>query len=84
MRLCTVRTFLSLIEQCKSLFWKSPGSTTLAENFIPTTGSLVKVPPWRIAANYRQEVQKQIQTMLKDGVIEDKLRPMVGTCSVCQ
>ena len=68
---CAIPTLSSLIEQYKSLFRKAPGSTTLAEHFIPTTGTRVKVPPRIIPANYRQEVEKQIQTMLKDGVIEE-------------
>ena len=67
---CAVPTLSSLIEQYKSLFRKLPGSTTLAEHYISTTGTPVKVPPCRIPANYRQEVEKQIQTMLKEGVIE--------------
>ena len=42
---CAIPALSSLIEQYKSLFRKSPGSTTLAEHFIPTTGTPVIVPP---------------------------------------
>jgi len=75
---CAVPTLSSLIEQYKSLFCKSPGSTTLAEHFIPTTGTPVKVPPRRIPVNYHQEAEKQIQTMLKDGVIEESSSPWLA------
>ena len=55
---CAVPILSSLLEQYKCLFRKSPGSTTLAEHFIPITGTPVKVPPRRIPANYRQDVER--------------------------
>ena len=66
-----VPTLLPLLNQYKSLFRMSPGSTMVAENFIPITGAPVKVPPCRIPANYRSDIEKQIQTMLKEGIIEE-------------
>ena len=56
----------------------SPASTTLAEHFIPTTGTPVKVPPRRTPANYHQEVEKQIQTILKEGIIEESSSPWLA------
>ena len=53
----------------------SPGSTTVAQHFIPTSGTPVRVPPHRIPANYHLEVEKQIQTMLKEGIIEESSSP---------
>ena len=50
---CVVPTLLTLLEQYKSLFRTSPGCTTVAEHFIPTTGASVKVTPRKIPANYR-------------------------------
>ena len=78
MPLCVVPTVLPLLEQYKSLFWTSPGSTTVAEHFIPTTGAPVKVPPRRIPANYCLNVEKQIQTMLKEGIIEECSSPWLA------
>ena len=49
---CTKPAFLPLLDKNKDLFRTSPGSTTLVEHFIPTTGTPVKVPPRRIPANY--------------------------------
>ena len=42
---------------------------------IPTSGTPVRVPPRRIPANYRLEVEKQIQIMLKEGIIEESSSP---------
>ena len=75
---CVVPTLLPLLEQYKSLFRTSPGSTTVAEHFIPTTGAPVKVPPRRIPANYCSDVEKQIQTMLKEGIIEESSSPWLA------
>ena len=75
---CVVPTLLPLLEQYKSLFRTSPGSTTVAEHFIPTTGAPVKVPPRRIPANYRLDVEKQIQTMLNEGIIEECSSPWLA------
>ena len=73
--LCNVSAIAPLLCQYKNLFRTCPGSTTVAEHFIPTTGTPVKVPPRRIPANYRSEVESQIQTMLQEGVIEVCLSP---------
>ena len=75
---CVVPTLLPLLEQHKSLFRTSHGSTTVAEHFIPTTGTPVKVTPRRIPANYRSDVEKQIQTMLKEGIIEECYSPWLA------
>ena len=75
---CAVPTLSLLLEQYKSLFRMSPGSTTVAEHFIPTSGTPVRVPPRRIPANYRLEVEKQIQTMLKEGIIEESSSPWLA------
>ena len=55
-----------------------PGHTELAEHFIPTTGTPVKVPPHRIPANCRAEVEEQIQTMLKEGIIKESSSPWMS------
>ena len=61
----------------------SPGSTTVAQHFIPTSDTPVRVPPHRIPANYHIVVEKQIQTMLKEGIIEESSSPwLVSSCSV--
>ena len=71
--LCNISTLTSLLDQYKNLFKTCPGSTNVAEHFIPTTGTPVKVPSYRVPANYRSEVESQIKMMLEEGVIEECL-----------
>jgi len=75
---CVVPTLLPLLEQYKSLFRTSPGSTTVAEHFISTTDASVKVTPRKIPANYRLGVEKQIQIMLNEGIIEECSSPWLA------
>ena len=79
MPVCAIPTFLPILNEYKSLFRTSPGKTTAAEHFIPTTGNPVKVPPRRIPANFRAEVESQIQCMLQDGIIEESSSPWLAT-----
>ena len=69
---------MHLLDQYKHLFRTCPGNTTIAEYFIPTTSSPVKVPPRRIPANYCSEVENQIQAMLREGVIEECSSPWMA------
>ena len=75
---CVVSTLLPLLEQYKSLFRTSPCSTTVAEHFIPTTGAPVKVTPHKIPANYHLDVERQIQIMLNEGIIEECSSPWLA------
>ena len=75
---CTNTLLLAVLEQHKKLFSTTPGHTELAEHFIPTTGTPVKVPPRRIPANYRVEVEEQIQAMLEEGIIEESSSPWMS------
>jgi len=65
----------SLLEEYKDIFRIAPGHTDIAEHFIPTSGSPVTIPPRRIPANYRTEVEKQLQAMLKERIIEESSSP---------
>ena len=67
---------LAVLEPHKNLFSTTPGHTELAEHFIPTTGTPVKIPPCRIPANCRAEVEEQIQTTLKEGFIKESSSPL--------
>ena len=81
---CLVRNHYNMIYHCVIFphwlhclisigicFKTCPGSTNVAEHFISTTGTPVKVPPHQIPANYRSKVESQIQMMLEEGVIEE-------------
>ena len=67
-----------VLEQHKKLFSTTPGHTALAEHFIDTTGTPVKIPTCRIPANYRVEVEEQIQAMLQEGIIEESSSPWMS------
>ena len=74
---CNASAFAPLINH-KYLFRTCPGKTTMAEHFIPTTGTPVKIPPRRIPANYHTKVEHQIQTMLQEGIIEECSSPWMA------
>ena len=68
----------SLLKEHKDLFRMTPGKTMVTEHYIPTNGNPVKIPPRRIPANYRDEVQCQINTMLEQGIIEPSSSPWMA------
>ena len=49
-----------LLEQYQQLFRCSPGKSSLAQHYIPTQGSPVRVPPRRIPAHCKIQIQAQI------------------------
>ena len=71
------------IRQARDLFAKIPGLTKLACHQIDTLGPSARVPPRRIPAHFQQEVQEQINDMLKKGIIVESssswLAPAVYT-----
>ena len=70
--------FKVILEKHKELFCNIPGKTTATEHYIPTTGNPVKIPPRRIPANYRAEVEQQISSMLQQGIIEVSSSPWMA------
>eukprot|EP00731_Ephydatia_muelleri_P030634 Em0022g148a len=54
---CPDGSFVDLLQSFKDLFKSTPGKTTLTHHLIPTTGSPLKVPPRRVPAEYRAEVE---------------------------
>ena len=75
---CTNPLLLAVLEQHRDLFRQIPGQTQLAEHFIPTNGTPVKIPPRRIPAHFRAQVEEQIQAMLQDGIIEKSSSPWMS------
>ena len=54
----------------KVFFSTSPGNTSLIQHSIPTSGCHPAcVPPRRIPAHYRVEVEKQFDDMIEQGII---------------
>jgi len=75
---CPEFHFECVVEQYRNLFCTTPGVTEATYHFIPTTGNPVKFPPRRIPAHYREEVDRQIQTMLNQGIIEESSSPWMA------
>ena len=67
----STNTHLQQLLQYQQLFRCSPGKTSLAQHYIPTQGSPVHVPPQRIPAHYKTQIEAQIQDMLNKGIIEE-------------
>ena len=74
----TNSTFVSVVDQYKHLFRSIPGTTSAAFHNIPTKGSAIRVPPRRVPAHYRSEVERQIDDMLNQGVIEESSSPWMA------
>ena len=68
----------AIMEEYRSLFRTTPGVTYEAYHYIPTTGPPVKIPPRRIPAHYRDEIEQQLHNMLKLGIIEESSSPWMA------
>ena len=72
-------TFLStLVSQYKNLFCTIPGNTSVTCHHIPTKGVPIRVPPRRVPAHYRSEVERQIHQMLEQGIITESSSPWMA------
>ena len=75
--------FEETVRQARDQFVKTPWLTKLACHQIDTVGSPTRVPPRRIPAHLQQEVQEQMNDMLKKGIIVESssswLAPAVYT-----
>ena len=65
--MCNNSTLAPLLDQYKNLFKICPGSTNVAEHFIPTTCTLGKVPLHHFPAYCCSKMESQIQMMLEEG-----------------
>ena len=75
---CPDGSFVDLLQSFKDLFKSTPGKTTLTHHLIPTTRSPLKVPPRRVPAEYRAEVEGLLKEMLQEGIIEESSSPWMA------
>ena len=54
---CSDPVLIPIVEKYRELFRNCPRRTDVGEHHIPTTGNPVRVPPGRIPAQYREEVE---------------------------
>lgn len=73
----------TLIEEYKDLVQTIPGTQIVSQYFVPTTGTLVRVPPRRVPVNYHNGVEQQLQSMLQAGIIDRTSSPWDGPIGVC-
>ena len=67
-----------VIASNQDLFVTTPGVTNETYHSIPTIAPPVKIPPRRIPAHYRGEVEHQLQVMLARGIIEESSSPWMA------
>ena len=75
---CSRSDLAEIVHNYQHLFRTTPGVTSVAHHFIPTTGNPVRIPPRRIPAHYRAEVERQLQDMLNQGIIEESSSPWMA------
>ena len=75
---CINTTYDQVMQEYKEVFRASPGKTTAAHHYIPTSGTPTKVPPRRIPAHFKDEVTRQLQVMLEQGIIEESSSPWMS------
>ena len=75
---CSREGLCAVVKEHEYLFRTTPGVTQAATHFIPTTGNPVRVPPRRVPAHYREEVEEQISAMLEQGIIEESSSPWMA------
>ena len=75
---CTKSAFSGVINPYKHLFCNIPGKKTQAYHHIPTKGQPIRVPPRRVPAPYRGEVENQINEMLEQGIITQSSSPWMA------
>ena len=54
---CSNKTLSLIIQDSQDLFRTEPGLTSLVCHYIPTSGFSIRVPPRRIPAYYRNEIE---------------------------
>ena len=68
-----------VIERYKHLFSTVPGSTNMAFHTIETADNApIRVPPRRIPAHFRDEIQNQLQDMLARNIIRVNSSPWLA------
>ena len=76
-----MHNYCSVVEEYKILFSSIPRRTEAIQHYIPTGSARpIWVPPRRIPAQFRDEVQRQILEMLRQGIIQESSSPWLVAC----
>ena len=75
---CSNTLLSTVVDKFKDLFCTTPGHTSVSSHHIPTKGSPIRVPPRCVPAHYRNEVERQINQMLIQGIISKSSNPWMA------
>ena len=75
---CSNPRLALIVRKFQDLFMTWPSATSVANHYIPTSGSPVQVSPRHIPAHYRAQVQKLIDEMLEENIIEESSSPWMA------
>jgi len=71
--------FSTFVLDYQDLFSTTPDHTSLVYHDIPTQGPPICVPPRKVPAHYRIEVERKVQHMLEQGVIAESSSPWMAS-----
>ncbi|KRZ49618.1 Dolichyl pyrophosphate Glc1Man9GlcNAc2 alpha-1,3-glucosyltransferase [Trichinella nativa] len=71
-------TYQNIVSFFKNIFRTTPGLTSVIEHRIWTVGSPVRVPPRLIPEDLPDVIEKQLQEMLKQGIIQPSNSPWMA------
>ena len=72
---CKKESLASVVTEYQDILCTTPGMSNETQHYIHTTGPPVRVSPRRVPVHYREEVEDQIQQMVKQGGIEESSSP---------
>lgn len=75
---CELDTLQTVVNEFQQLFKTTPGKTDVCYHYIPTTEPPVHVPPRCIPVHYHDEVLRQLQIMLEQGIIKRSNSPWMA------
>ena len=75
---CKMSNLRAVVHEFQQFFKTTPGKTDASYHYIPTTGTPLHVPPRCIPIHYRDEVLKQLQSMLDQGIIKRSNSPWMA------
>ena len=74
---CSNTLLSTVVDKFKDLFCTTPGPS-VSSHHIPTKGSPIRVPPRRVPAHYHNEVERQINQILTQGIISESSSPWMA------
>ena len=80
---CPKTDILALVEEHQDLFQTNPCLTDLACHFIPTTGNPVRLQLQCVPAQYREDINRQLEKIVQLGIITESNSPWMAPAVFC-